>query len=59
MMAGADLLEKNTLRTSKAHSACNYYPSPEGMIWSEVLELVKRLNTQENSSFLFKHTPAK
>lgn len=52
-MAGPDLLEKNTLRTSKAHSACNYYPSPEGMIWSEVLELVKRLNTQENSSFPF------
>lgn len=56
-MAGADLLKKNTLRNAKAHPACNYYPSPGGMIWSEVLEIVKRLNKQANSSILLKHTP--
>lgn len=57
-MAGADSLKKNTRGISKAHPACNYYPSPGGMIWSEVLKVVKRLNKQENSFFLFKHTPA-
>lgn len=58
-MTGADLLKKNTLRISKAHPACNYYLSPGGMIWSEVLELVIWLNKQENSSFLLKHTSAR
>lgn len=39
--------EKTALGISEAHPACNYSPAPGGMIWSEVLKLVKRLNKQE------------
>lgn len=56
MMSEADLLKKNTPRISKAHPAYNYYPSPEGMISSEVLELVKRLNKQGISPSFSAHS---
>lgn len=53
------VLKEIALGISKAHSACNYHPPPEGKTWSEMLVLVKRLNNQGNflPSYFSAHLP--